>query len=469
MKNRPLSVQIWVMLALTTLGIFLILFLSLPFILRNFFTNETYDAIHNAQRLLLSRTNIEQQLLDERLPSGSREDQQNIRSVQHMLITDQGLIIPRGRLAPDITARIQEQVASQKTASRSYTGGSRNRQIHYIATKLQMGGRQATLVSYMWDTHQRELIRLLFTRLIVLLGIVIAISWLPALWLSAYVTSPLVKLQRHVKRMADRDWKETFDADRHDEIGQLSESIERMREQLVKHEELQQSLLQNISHELKTPVMVIHSYAQSIKDGVYPKGDLDGSVSVIEAEAERLDKRIRDLLYLTKLDYSSADKSKLASVQLDELIFDTVDRLRWRRPELEWKLDLRRVAVSGISSQLIVLFENILDNQIRYAQGGIRIAMRENNAADSMSGSVLVSICNDGPPLEEELGEQLFKPFHKGKKGEFGLGLSIVKRIVELHRGRVWVESCEHGVSFHVELPTAHRPPESSAEPIGKL
>ncbi|MCG6197942.1 sensor histidine kinase, partial [Anoxybacillus sp. LAT_38] len=75
-----------------------------------------------------------------------------------------------------------------------------------------------------------------------------------------------------------------------DEIGRLARSIERMRERLVRQDEAQQAFLQDVSHELKTPVMVIRSYAQSILDGIYPRGDLQGSVQVIDSEAERLEK-----------------------------------------------------------------------------------------------------------------------------------------------------------------------------------
>ena len=94
---------------------------------------------------------------------------------------------------------------------------------------------------------------------------------------------------------------EPIEVDREDEIGKLGKSIEQLRNQLIYQDEMQQSFLQNISHELKTPVMVIRSYSQAIRDGIYPKGDLDCSVKVIDEEAERLEKRIKNLLYITNL------------------------------------------------------------------------------------------------------------------------------------------------------------------------
>lgn len=79
--------------------------------------------------------------------------------------------------------------------------------------------------------------------------------------------------------------------DRKDEIGKLGHTIEEMRQKLVQKDETERTLLQNISHDLKTPVMVIRGYTQSIKDGIFPKGDLENTVDVIECEALKLEKK----------------------------------------------------------------------------------------------------------------------------------------------------------------------------------
>lgn len=105
--------------------------------------------------------------------------------------------------------------------------------------------------------------------MLVMLAVFI-LSWIPSLWLSRYLTRPLVEMETNIARLAEREWHRPFVLDRKDEIGKLARSFENMRIRLVKQDEAQQSFLQNISHELKTPVMVIRSYAQSILDGIYP-------------------------------------------------------------------------------------------------------------------------------------------------------------------------------------------------------
>lgn len=279
--------------------------------------------------------------------------------------------------------------------------------------------------------------------------IVFLLSWIPAIGLSKYLSSPLVNLEKRVEKLASHEWNEPVELHRQDEIGKLGESIEQLRNQLIYQDEMQQSFLQHVSHELKTPVMVIRSYSQAIRDGIYPKGNLDCSIQVIDEEAERLEKRVRNLLYMTKLDYLSNHEISKEVFPMDHLIKDVVERLSWNRPELDWHLDLSPISINGDMEQWRVVLENLLDNQIRYANSQIRISLskQENNLA-------LLNIWNDGPNIEPGIIDSIFNKFNKGYNGEFGLGLAIVYRIVSLHDAKVWAKNEEKGVSFFVEVPT---------------
>ena len=150
-------------------------------------------------------------------------------------------------------------------------------------------------------------------------------------------------MSHHVKRIADHDWEEPLDVKNNDEIGHLAQSIETMRQQLIAQEKTQQHMMQNISHELKTPVMIIRSYAQAMQDGVFPKGDLGGSIQIIDKEGARLEKLIKQLLCLTRLDYSSTQKPLLTTILLDELIKEIVDTMRITKMEIDFSLELQSV------------------------------------------------------------------------------------------------------------------------------
>ena len=157
----------------------------------------------------------------------------------------------------------------------------------------------------MWDTYRNSLLKALLQKLMVITFVAVVISIIVALTLAKYITSPLIKLEKNVKKIAEKQWDEAIIFDRQDEIGSLAKSIEYMRKELIKRDESEQWMLQNISHELKTPVMVIRSYSEAVGDGIFPKGDLKSSMRIISSEAERLEKRIKDLLYLSKLEYLS--------------------------------------------------------------------------------------------------------------------------------------------------------------------
>jgi len=452
LKNKPLFVQIWLVIAGITSGITLLILVVIPLFLGDFFTREIYNTIEDAQNSLFAGR--QQDRLADRWLEGSntveRDQQQlNIRTVRHVLITDDGKMTPNlATLTADFRQQLIAEARSQTSQIQRYSHALNNENLFYVIRSESYRGTKLYVMSYMWDAHRNKLVRELSFRLFLILGLIMLFSWIPALWLAKYLSRPLVKLESYVKHIADRNWKEPIELDRKDEIGRLAVSMEQTRRQLLRQDETKQSFLQHISHELKTPVMVIRSYAQSIQDGIYPKGDLQTSVDVIDQEAERLEKRIRSLLYLTKLDYLSTQKQvRLETVRLDRLAEEVVDRLRWKRPELEWSLQLDPLTVRGDREQWTIALENMLDNQIRYAASGISVS---TEAAGPGGGGGLFKVRNDGPPIEPDLLAGLFGEFRKGRHGEFGLGLAIVKRIADLHQASVTAVNAAEGVEFRV-------------------
>ncbi|MEN6461461.1 MAG: HAMP domain-containing sensor histidine kinase, partial [Syntrophomonas sp.] len=209
--------------------------------------------------------------------------------------------------------------------------------------------------------------------------------------------------------------------------------------------------LQYISHELKTPVMVIRSYAQAIADGIFPRGGLEGSIKVIDEEAERLEKRIKDLLYLTKLDYLFKLKPEFDIIYVSELVENVVELLRWQRTDLLWDIDTTDNSFRGDYEQWKIALENILDNQIRYAKS--RITIKDKFMLINGESVIQIRIGNDGPPIEPGLLDKLFLEFEKGYQGQFGLGLAIANQIAAHHKARVWAENEINGVVFYIEVP----------------
>lgn len=456
MKNLPLSLQIWLVFAVITLCICIMLWVLLPRTLRDFFTKEVYATIENAQVLMLDR--FADELFRDSIETNGSTDKrpplQDIRTVNHLLVLkdSQAVISPRTpfpHLPEEILREITTSTKDQRVSSQRYSSQVGGNKIFYVAAQGHVLGREVLLVSYMWDSYREDLVKTLFSKLATIMGLAFIFSWVPSLGLARYLTGPLVTLEKRVEKLADRDWQEPIQLQREDEIGRLGKSVEKLRQQMLFQEEAQQSLLQNVSHELKTPVMVIQSYVQAIKDGIFPKGDLAQTLHVIEEESHRLQKLINNLLYLTKLDYMSTRKSAKEHIELGELIKDVVEKLRWQRKELDWSLKISSVSILGDIDQWRVVLENLLDNQIRYAKTQILISL---TLVENDQRKALLHIYNDGPIMEEEIIKTLFSEYNKGKQGKSGLGLAIVHRILSMNGGTIRAKNEEVGVSFYLDI-----------------
>ena len=445
MKNRPLYVQIWILFIGVTLGISILMMAILPSTLRLFFSREMYLTIEEAQNVIMTK-NWNGKLEN---PVELNQQRQDLRTVRHIVIFPNGRSFPSTSLLNPYISYFLNQASQQTKTFAQYSHKVEDKTIFYVIRKGNIAGRNVYLLSYMWSDYQQKLVRTLFIKILTVNLIVLLLSWIPAMWLAKKLSKPLVYMEKHVKQIATRDWHEPLVLERKDEIGRLAKSIEWMRNRLVYQDESQQSFLQHISHELKTPVMVIRSYAQSVQDGIYPKGDLQGTMKVIEEESERLDKRIRDLLYLTKLDYLATQNPIREALDLTSLTLDVVERLRYRRPQLQWQVEGSAAVVQGDREQWVIALENLLDNQIRYASNRIVIQLQIENTG--VISNVLLHIWNDGPPIKNM--ELLFERFHKDDKGQFGLGLAIVERVVKLHGAEIWAANENNGASFYVRIP----------------
>ncbi|MGG3642669.1 ATP-binding protein [Bacillus gobiensis] len=447
MKNKPLAFQIWLSIAAILFVIAILLMVLLLTTLRNFFTDEIYTTIENEQHILTEFRvpgSLERRDFSKDASAPSTE-----RSVQHILLPEDISLYRKQQFVPDsFIKKVYELVNSQHTKTRRYSEDIGNTRVFFVVKKVIVNDQPGYLLSYAFDSYRDTLSFTLFKRLLYGLAIVLILSWIPSLWLARYLSRPLVTLEKHVKQISKQDWHDPVTVDRTDEIGHLGQSIEDMRQKLIHKDETERALMQNISHDLKTPVMVIRGYTQAIKDGIFPQGDLDSTVDVIEAEAEKLEKKIKNLLYLTKLDYLSKQKQVRETFHLSETIQSVVDRLKWSRIDIDWLTSLDDVSIEGDEEQWNKLVENILENQIRYAEQTIEIQVRTGNVNEA-----ILTIKNDGPHIEEKMLTSLFEPFNKGKKGEFGIGLSIVKRILELHNAKIKIENKETGVCYTIIVP----------------
>ncbi|HNU23953.1 MAG TPA: HAMP domain-containing sensor histidine kinase, partial [Mesotoga sp.] len=353
MRAWSLSDKLWLLFATVLAILFLLLGIVFRWSIRDFFTTEAYRTIEYAQEVKLIELQggfIPFEDIDTNSFKNARDvghivifdrefdlidnylhrfrTQEDTEKVSSPTTTSKGIVIS-GTIVPEILPVIDSIRANaevQDTPSERYEARLNNRSLFYVVRSGQLSGRDVTMISYMWDTYKNTLSSTLLSRLLLVMAIMTVVSLIVIIVFSRYMTKPLKRLSEDVRMISKRNWDKPIALNRSDEIGELADSIENMRRSLSEQDKEQQSMLQFISHELKTPVMVIRSYAQAIKDGIYPGGDLNSAIDVIDREIQRMDLRVKDLLFITRLEYLSRHNLETEEVNLSELIEDTVGR-----------------------------------------------------------------------------------------------------------------------------------------------
>jgi PAS domain S-box-containing protein len=247
------------------------------------------------------------------------------------------------------------------------------------------------------------------------------------------------------------------------EEGELTQVIANVRDmtRLREAEELKQTLLSVISHELKTPVSIIKGYAGTLarEDADWDRGTLAEGLAVIEEEADRLDKLITNLLEASRLQAGGV-KLQQSYVNLADLAKSAVENLQATTDKHAFQLDFPDdyPTIMGDFERLREVLTNLIGNAIKYSPdgGSIKVGGRPGAA-----NTIQLYVSDEGigiPPADQE---RIFERFHRvdnrlaRQTPGTGLGLFLVRAVVEAHGGRVWVDSTPgQGSVFWLELPT---------------
>ncbi|HEU4583221.1 MAG TPA: sensor histidine kinase KdpD [Polyangiaceae bacterium] len=244
------------------------------------------------------------------------------------------------------------------------------------------------------------------------------------------------------------------------ERAMLAEETERARRE-IEAEQLRNSLLSSVSHDLRTPLAVITGAASTLlqQPAALDEVSQQDLTKTILEEAERLNRLIRNLLDMTRLE-SGAVKVRKEWSPLEEVIGSALDRLEARLSgrdvHVELPRDLPLVPFDPVLLEQVLV--NLLENAVKYSAGAIEIS------ASRKADEVEVEIADRGPgiPLGQE--ERVFEKFHREvnerSPSGVGLGLTICRAIVAAHEGRIWARNREGGgAAFHFALPIVGQPP----------
>ncbi|MFO3796425.1 MAG: sensor histidine kinase [Anaerolineales bacterium] len=298
---------------------------------------------------------------------------------------------------------------------------------------------------------------------ITLFGVVMAVAAVTigsGLWLTAQVVGPLEQLTAVIHRIAAGNLKERALLRGPQEVQQLAKEFNEMADRLERMIQRQQEFVANAAHELRSPLTSIRLRLELILTQLQddPQMQRQYLEQVLE-EIERLRKMTDQLLMLSSLEHSN----RLPPAMIDPapLLYEVSDEiaplfhLRHQAFMLEVPPHLPKVQVNA--EELRIILRNLLDNATKYTQEGGKIRLQ----ARSEAGNVLVTVQDNGPGISEEALPHIFERFYRGDKsrsrsaqGGSGLGLSLVKELVQLNNGQIEVKSAPgQGSTFTLRFP----------------
>lgn len=304
------------------------------------------------------------------------------------------------------------------------------------------------------DTSDQKTI---FTKSVILiLGCVFFIGSVVFLVVAEIIVRPITRLTNATKELSNGNYSVRVDTVGEDEISKLNESFNRMAIQFAKQDETRQKFISDISHEFQTPLTSIQGFANILKEEDLPKEQREKYANIILYNSKRLSTLTKNMLQLTLLDRDEIVLEFAHYSLVDQLkrIVSTQEAIAANK-DIEIKFDIPKkdIIINADEQRMEQVWTNIISNAIKYTNEGglITIAIKKGKEIE-------VEIEDTGIGMSKEVISHIFERFYREDKARNvegnGLGLSIVKRIVDLHNGKIEVESTvDVGTIFRVKMP----------------
>lgn len=318
-----------------------------------------------------------------------------------------------------------------------------------------------------------------YSRFFILIAgmVTLFLSLVVAYYISGRFSKPLIEINTITNRMTQLDFSRKYKGKMTDEIGelgcninclsdqmestikQLKMSNSRLEEEVKKSrqiDEMRQNLLANVSHDLKTPLAIIQGYAEGLKENISEnQEDREFYCNVIIEEAERMNKLVRQILNLSKLELGTTKPEK-ENIEIHAFIDAMYEKfnLIFKEKGIRAINDVFETIVVADVDMLGQVLVNLLTNAADHTPpNGAIITNSEYH-----DNKIRIYVYNDGELLDEDEFDKIWLSFYKVDKartrayGGTGLGLTSVKTIIEAHNNRCGVENRENGVAFWIEL-----------------
>lgn len=297
-----------------------------------------------------------------------------------------------------------------------------------------------------------------------------------SLYLAKRISSPLVALKNQAARLAKGEYGIEFDSNSYTEIDNLADTLNHTSKELAKTEELHRDLVANMSHDLRTPLTMIKSYAEMIRDlSGNNEVKRNAHLAVIINETDRLNRLVSDMLLLSKMQSGVVPMNK-ERFDLNHALKNLVQTYEAYQEQqgcpVTFDTNADEAYIYGDESQLLQVISNLINNAVRYASDGgsievflrvttIPVGFTNSKAASTPLRTVTVRVQDHGPGIPEDQLPHIWDRYYKYSRtgtraasGSSGLGLAIVKEILLAHKARFGVRSTlEKGSTFWFTLP----------------
>lgn len=267
--------------------------------------------------------------------------------------------------------------------------------------------------------------------------------------------SPIRRLNEAMDKVANGNFDVYLEpGDRIKEVNSIYEKFNIMTKELRSTEIMQNDFVSNVSHEIKTPITSIEGYTMLLQNEGISEEDRKMFVEKILFNTRRLSELVGNILLLSKLD-NQVIVAKKKKFRLDEQIRQSILLLepKWVKKEIEFDVELESVLFEGNESLLLHIWNNLIDNAIKFSPEGEMIVLRLKKE----NGKTEFVIADAGPGIPQEHQQRIFHRFYQADDSRTqegnGLGLALVKKILDLYQGEITIENLpEKGCRFTVVL-----------------
>ena len=312
-----------------------------------------------------------------------------------------------------------------------------NNQTYYYSTSNENNIKVITLTDDEYIKSQQKMLGLIVFPVVAIT--IFIITLILVVW-NNHLVNKISKIKEKVDNIDNNEYEHDYTFKINDEVNSLIKSVEYMRKEINSKEEYKTNMYQSLSHELKTPIAVISSYVEAVNDKVV---SYEEAIDTIDEEIKILSKDVNKILELNKLNYlKESNEIKDEKIDVTELLNDLVKKYKLQRRDVEWRINVEEENIlRGTYDIWKLVFDNIFGNFVVYADKCIKVTIKNNT----------LEFYNDGDNIEDDLINDVFTQYRKGIKGKFGLGLSIVKKSVELYGYKITVENKDKGVLFKIQ------------------